>query len=108
MADTLKILGQVVPSANTLTALYTVPSAKSCSISSITVCNSSASACTFRISAASAGQADNQKHYIYWEQTLDAYSTFVATIGVTLATTDVIRVYSSNAVTSFNAFGIEV
>lgn len=108
MADTLKILGQVAPAANTLTTLYTVPTAKSCSVSSITVCNSSSSSCSFRISVAAAAQADDQKQYLYWDQTLEAYSTFIATIGITLATTDVIRVRSTNSTTSFNAFGVEV
>lgn len=107
MADSLKILAQTSPLSNTLTNLYIVPSGKACSISSITVCNAG-SAAKFRISAAANGAANDQSHYIYWDQDLEANSTFVITIGITLNAGDVIRVYSNNALTSFNIFGVEV
>lgn len=107
MADSLKILAQTSPLSNTLTDLYFTPSGKSCSISSITVCNAG-SAAKFRISAAAGGAGNNQSHYLYWDQDLDANSTFVITIGITLTAGDVIRVYSTNALTSFNIFGVEI
>ena len=108
MADTIKILGSSAPAATTLTDLYTVPASKSTTISSITVCNRAATAATFRISVAAAGAADATNQYIYYDQTIDANSTYIATIGITLATTDKVRVYGSTANLSFNAFGVEV
>lgn len=107
MVDSLKILAQTSPLSNTLTNLYVVPSGKSCSVSSITVCNAGAAA-KFRISAAPSGAANTQSQYLYWDQDLDANSTFVITIGISLADSDTIRVYSNNALTSFNIFGVEV
>lgn len=107
MADSLKILAQTSPLSNTLTNLYVVPSGKSCSVSSITVCNAGTAA-KFRISAAPSGAANDQSQYLYWDQDLDANSTFVITIGISLSAGDIIRVYSNNALTSFNIFGVEI
>jgi len=108
MTDTLSILGQAIPSANTITTLYTVPAATSTTVSSLTVCNQSASSCTFNISVAVAGAADTPKQYIYYELFLDGNDTFIATIGISMATTDVMRCFSTNASTSFNLFGVQI
>ena len=108
MADTLKVLGQSNPSATTLTAAYTVPAATMTSVSSIVVANRSATATSFRISVAPAGAVDALQHYLFYDQAIDGNSTFIATIGITLATTDVVRVYATLATLSFNVFGVEV
>ncbi len=49
MPTTYKVLGQVNPSATTATTLYTVPSATSTVVSTITICNQASSAATYRI-----------------------------------------------------------
>ncbi len=108
MADNLKILGQVTPLAVTLTTGYTVPGGHSTTVSSVVVCNRSATPTTFRLSAASGGAADDPKQYIYYDQVIEGNSTFVATIGISLATTDVLRVYATLATLSFNIFGLEL
>ena len=46
MSDTLKVLGQQAPAGTTETILYTVPTATQTTISSIVVCNRSASGVT--------------------------------------------------------------
>lgn len=108
MADTLKILGSSNPAATTLTDIYTVPALTSVSISSVVVCNRGATPITFRLSAAAGGAADATNQYLFYDQALDARSTFIATIGVTLATTDKLRAYVSAATVSINVFGVEV
>jgi len=108
MADTYKILAQTNPSAATLTDSYTVPAATSAVVSSIIVANRSATATTFRISLAAAGAANNDKQYLYYDTPIGGNDTFVATIGVTLATTDVLRVYATLATCSFTVTGVEV
>lgn len=108
MTDTLLILGQIVPSAATLTTLYTVPAATSTTVSSIVVSNSSATPTSFRISLAVAGAADNAKQYIYYDIPIGGNDTFIATVGLTLATTDLIRVYSTLATCAFSAFGVQI
>lgn len=107
MTDTLKILGQSAPGATTETALYTVPAATSAVISSIVVCNRSGTAATFRVSLDQAGGGTADKDYLYYDTALAGNDSFVATIGISLATTDVVNVYASNANLSFNAFGVE-
>lgn len=108
MADTLKVLGQVNPAATTLTTLYTVPASTSTTVSSVYVCNQAASAATFRISIQVAAGADNAKQYLYYDTEVPANDTFVATVGLSLAATDVVKVYASSTTLSFSAFGVEV
>ena len=109
MADTIKVLASLAPvSAATLADFYTVGASKSTTISSITVCNTSATATSFRIAVAVGGVAAATNQYIYYDQAIDGNSTYVATIGITLAATDVVRVYATLATLSFNAFGVEV
>lgn len=108
MAEALKVLGQQDPSAATLTDLYVVPSATSVVVSTITVCNRSATATSFRISVAPAGAADSDEHYLHYDVPIVGNDTFAATFGVTLETTDKIRCYATLATLSFSAFGTEV
>lgn len=108
MAVTQKILGQAALALTTLTNVYAVPAATTATISTISVCNRAATACTFRIGVAIAGAADTVAQYLFYDAYLDANSTYIATIGITVGAADVIRVYSSNASTSVNIFGIEV
>jgi hypothetical protein len=105
---TLKVLGQSAPSAATLTTIYTVPALTSAVASSITVCNRSATATTFRIAVRPAGAAIVNEHYLYYDVTLAGNDTFVATIGMSLGTTDEVSVYATLATLSFNLFGTEV
>jgi branched-subunit amino acid ABC-type transport system permease component len=106
--DALKILGQLNPAATTLTTLYTVPALTSTTVSSITICNQNNAYIAFNISVAIGGAADSPEQYIYYNLSLDPYDTFIATIGMSLATTDLIRVYATSTQVSFNLFGVEL
>jgi hypothetical protein len=46
--------------------------------------------------------------YIAYDVTVGALDTTTLTIGLTLATTDVITVYASTATLAFNAYGSEI
>lgn len=108
MTTTLKVLGQSKPSAATVTTLYTVPASTSAVCSSITVCNTSATATDFRVAVRVAGAAIEDKQYIYYGAAIPGNSTFAATLGISLATTDVVSVYATLATLSFNLFGKEI
>jgi len=108
MAIVYKVLGQAAPAAATPTDLYPVPALTSCVASSIIVSNRSATADSFRISIAVAGAIAANEQYIYYDIAIPGNDTFIATIGITLATTDVIRVYSTNGTLSFNLSGSEI
>lgn len=106
--DNPKTLGQLAPGATSLTTLYTVPALTYTVVASVIVCNQGSTNTTFRISIAVAGAADTPKQYLYYDVPISKNNTFVATIGISLQTTDVIRVYAGNANLSFTAVGVEV
>lgn len=108
MASTYKVLAQSAPSATTNTDVYTVGSGKSAVVSTITVCNRSASAATYRIAIRVAGSTLSNEEYIAYDSTVPANDTINLTIGITLAATDVVTVYASTANLSFNLFGAEI
>jgi hypothetical protein len=102
-----KVLGQSNPSATTATSLYTVPASKSAVISTLTICNQAATAATYRIAVRPAGDTLAAVHYIAYDVTVGASDTTALTLGITLATTDVVTVYASTATLSFHAYGDE-
>jgi len=108
MAIVYKVLGQSSPIATTDTDVYTVPSATSAVVSTISVCNRSAVIVTYRIAVRPAGASIANQHYIAYDVTLAASDTTALTLGVSLATTDVVTVYASTANLTFNIFGSEI
>lgn len=108
MPTVYKALGQSAPSATTDTTLYTVPAATSAVISTITVANRDATAATFRIAVRPAGATLANQHYIAFDCSVGANDTTALTLGLTLATTDVVTVRASSANLTFNAYGSEI
>ena len=108
MANTYKVLAQSNPAATTATSLYTVPSSTPAVVSTITVCNQSTSAGSYRIAIRPAGATLAAQHYIAYDVPLAANDTVALTLGITLATTDIVTVYASSANMSFNAYGTEI
>ncbi len=102
-----KVLGQSNPSATTNTTLYTVPSSKEAVVSSISICNLASSSATYRIAIRPAGASLANTHYLAYDVTVGAADTTIITVGITLATTDVITVYASTANLVFHAYGDE-
>jgi hypothetical protein len=107
VAEVFKVLAQSAPAAATLTAIYTVPASTSTTISTITVCNPTNATIKCRISIAVAGAALSQKQYILYDVPILKTSMSAFTLGITLAATDVLNVYSDTATVSFNIFGVE-
>lgn len=108
MAIVYKVLGQVNPTANTATTLYTVPAANSAIISTVSICNQAATASTFRLAVRPAGESIAAKHYLNYDTTLPGNDSITVTIGMTLAATDVVTVYAGSSTVSFNAYGNEI
>ena len=108
MAYAYKVLGQSAPSATTNTDVYTVGSGKQAIISTITVANRAATSATYRIAIRPAGATLANQHYIAYDVTVLANDTIALTLGISLATTDVVTVYASSANLSFNIFGSEI
>jgi hypothetical protein len=108
MAEAYSVLGQSDPTAASLTDIYTVPGSTEAVVSTISVANRSTVETSFRISVAPAGVADDPEHYLYYDIAIGGNDTFVTSLGVTLATTDKIRVYATLATLSFSVFGTEI
>lgn len=108
MPEIRKILGQVAPTATVLTTVYPVPASTQAIISTLLVCNRGATEAVFRISFAPGGEADDPKHYGYYNILIPAAETFAATIGITLNETDEVRCYASTSNLSVQVFGIEI
>lgn len=111
MPTVYKILGQEAPLGNVETDLYVVPAATSAVVSSITVSNRGPDLATFRVSFKQGGGVTGNKDYLYYDVALGGYDTFIATVGITLATTDVVRVRASGLGgddLTFQAFGSEL
>lgn len=107
MATTYKTLGQSAPAATTNTNLYTVPAATSAVCSTLAIANRGAST-TFRVAVRPAGATLADQHYIIYDNYVNQYDTVFLTLGVTLATTDVVTVYAGAATLSFSLFGSEI
>ena len=107
MANIYKVLGQANPAATTLTSLYTVPASTSTVASTLTVCNIGVST-TVRVAVRPAGAGIANQHYIIYEATVNSNDTLFFTLGLSLATTDVVSVYAGTANVSFNLYGTEI
>lgn len=108
MATTFKVLGQRNPPATTLQDIYEVPAGNSAIISTINICNQSAGISTFRLAVRPANASISGLHYIAYDTPVSPNDSLSLTMGVTMATTDVISVYSNTASTSFSIFGSEL
>jgi hypothetical protein len=107
VADAIKVLGQLDPSATTITTLYTVPDLTQTTVSSLVICNRGGSGITFRVSVHVAGAGADDKQFIFYDEALAATTTRTVVIGMCLNQTDVVKVYASASNVSFNLFGVE-
>jgi hypothetical protein len=108
MARSYKILGQQNPAASTNTLLYSVPAATEAVVSTLSISNLTASAATYRIATIPSGETLSNKHYLAFNTTIPALDTVAVTLGLTLASSGSIVVFSSSASTAFSAFGSEI
>ena len=108
MATNYKVLGQIEPSANSVTTVYTVPSATQAVISTITACNQGLNSASIRIAVQPNAEALADKHYLIYDVTLAAGQTAAFTLGITVDAADIIVVRATTATVSFNVFGSEI
>ena len=107
MPTTHKVLGQAAPSATTATTLYTAPESTSAVASTLSIANLGVST-TYRIAVRPAGATLEAKHYLAYDVAINANDAVMLTLGITLATTDVVTVYAGTANLSFSLFGSEI
>jgi hypothetical protein len=107
MAIAYKVLGQSNPAATTNTSLYTVPASTSAVCSTLTICNQGATT-TYRVAIRPAGASIVASHYVVYDNVIMSNDSVFLTLGVTLATTDVVTIYAGTANVSFNLYGSEI
>jgi hypothetical protein len=108
MPQTHKVLGQVNPAAATLTTLYTVPGSTQSICSTLSICNQASTAATYRVAVRPAGASIATQHYLVFDSSVPANDTITLTLGLSLATTDIVSVYASTNTLSFHAYGVEI
>lgn len=104
-----KVLGQSAPANTSNADLYTVPASTSAIVSTLTISNTTATAATARVFVRVAAAAAATSNAIIYDVSIAGNSVATFTLGITLATTDVItvRTGTANALT-FQAFGSQV
>lgn len=107
MATSYKVLGQSNPAATTATTLYTVPGATSAVASTLVVCNQGLTT-TVRVAIRPAGASLTASQYIMYDTVVNSNDSLFLTIGLALATTDVVTVYAGTANVSFSLYGSEL
>ena len=105
---TIKVLGQIKSALTTLESVYAVPASTEATVSTITVCNQSSVATSFRILVDPANAGTLPENYIYYDVAIAGNDTFACTFGITLQALSVIRVYATLATLSFNVYGVEI
>lgn len=108
MAVDYKVLGQINPTANTLTTVYTVPAATQTVVSTIAVCNQSATTTTFSLAVQPAGVSIAPQHYLNYLTPIPGNDSITITIGLTLGNTDVISANVGSSTVSVHAYGSEI
>ena len=81
MPTTYKVLGQSNPSATTATTLYTVPSLTQTVVSTVTVCNQTSTAGTYRIAVRVAGGGLTASQYVAYDVSLPGNASDTLTLG---------------------------
>lgn len=99
----LQILGQLKPSASSAAALFV--SSGQCVCSSLVCCNKGASADQIRVWVVPAGETAGDKNLQFYNVDVPAYTTFTATLGITLSEGDFVVVYGKLGTMSFSAYG---
>jgi len=114
MPTSYKILGQTLPTANTLSNVYVVPAATSTIVSTITICNQSSANANVDIIVRPVNETLANKHYLLRSITIPRADTMILSPGLTLNAAVIVAV--NNAVVtgetaanvSFNVFGAEL
>jgi hypothetical protein len=107
--NSYKVLGQAAPeTSNTETILYTVPSGFMALGSVLSICNQGATTGTCKVAVRPAGISSTAKTFLLYDTYINPNDTLMLTLGLSLATTDIIGVWASTTSFSFVLSGSEV
>ena len=106
--QTYKILGQVNPTANTLSNVYVVPAATEGIVNSIIISNQAASNASFSLVVRPTSEALDGKHFIVRGCVVPASDTMTMTLSLTLPTGAILAANTNSSSISFGAYGVEI
>ncbi len=107
MPTTYKVLGQSKPSAATNTTLYTVPASTAAVISTLAICNDSATSTAYRVAIA-ASATPTTSEYLVYGASVPGNDTVFLTLGVSAQAAKLLVVYAASANLVFSAYGAEI
>lgn len=108
MASAYKILGQVNPSANTLSNVYVTGASASAVISSLTVSNQTSSNASYSIVVRPVSESLAAKHYILRGAVAPGSDTVIITSGITMGSDVILAANAATSTLSFSAYGTEL
>ena len=108
MAQIYEILGQVSPTANTLTNVFVTGAATSSIVGTITIHNFSDANASYSLVVRPINEALANKHFIVRGGILPARELITITGAVTMNANAILAANTNGGSVSFNAFGVEI
>ena len=108
MAQTYEILGQLAPSANTLTNVFVTGASSSAIVGTITIHNFSDANASYSLFVRPINEALANKHFIIRGGILPAREMISITGAVTMNANAILAANTSGGSVSFNAYGVEI
>ena len=111
MANALKILGQLNPTANTQGNVYVVPASTAAIVNNITVANQTAANVSYSIIVMPSGSFSAtaaNTFFIVRGGIVPASDTATLSLGVTLPSGAILAANSNSGSISISAFGVEI
>ena len=108
MAQTYEILGQLAPSANTLTNVFVTGASSSAIVGTITLHNFSDANASYSLVVRPINETLATKHFIIRGGILPAREMISITGAVTMNANAILAANTSGGSVSFNAYGVEI
>ena len=108
MAQTYEILGQLAPSANTLTNVFVTGASSSAIVGTITLHNFSDANASYSLVVRPINESLANKHFIIRGGILPAREMISITGAVTMNANAILAANTSGGSVSFNAYGVEI
>lgn len=100
-----KPLAQTMTTSNTLTTMFTAT--LKTQLRTLFVCNQDTVTRQVRFAIVPKWEADNPKHYIYYNLQIRAWDTFLSDLDLGIEIGDQVRVYADTNLLSVNVYGSE-
>lgn len=108
MATEYKILGQVTPTANTLTNVYVTGASTQSIVSTITINNTSDVVAAYSLVVRPNNESFDNKHYIIRAGVIPARELITINGAVTMNSSVILAANTNSSSLTFNAYGAEI